>query len=155
MIREVSGPFAAVLHYTLASMIHFEGRVQSNWRTALPVFFILSAILSLSFALPAQQPAPGSMLWASQKEGRRIFQQRCAVCHVPATTGAKTLGPSLYKGVVEGNEETVRATIQNGVGDKMPGFKYGLDSTEIDEVIAYLKTLDKPARAVASERPER
>jgi mono/diheme cytochrome c family protein len=61
----------------------------------------------------------------------------------------------LYRGLVEGNEDSIGETIMNGRGDKMPGFRYTLQPTQINDTIEYLKTLDKPSRTVASERPEK
>jgi mono/diheme cytochrome c family protein len=61
----------------------------------------------------------------------------------------------LYRGLVEGNEDSVSETIMNGRGDRMPGFRYTLRPAQITDIIEYLKTLDKPSRAVASERPEK
>jgi mono/diheme cytochrome c family protein len=129
--------------------------MQPHRRAVLLSLFVFEVMsCPLPFALRAQQSASGPTVSNSQKEGRRIFQQKCAVCHVPASAQAKTLGPNLFKGTVEGNEESIRMTIQDGRGDQMPGFKYALDSKQIDAVIEYLKSLDKPARAVASEHPE-
>jgi mono/diheme cytochrome c family protein len=97
----------------------------------------------------------------SQKEGRRIFQQKCAVCHVPAWVGATALGPPLSNELVKGNpanESAARDAITNGLydeQDKMPGFKYTLTSEQIQNVIDYLKTLDQPPQTVSSPRPER
>ncbi len=76
--------------------------------------------------------ARDSALTHSQREGRRIFQQKCAVCHVPAWPGATTLGPGLSNQTIQGNESAVRDTITNGLYDQsvlgpgftMPGWKY-------------------------------
>lgn len=104
---------------------------------------LLVAALFSPLALSAQQP--NDSLNATQKLGRRIFQQRCAVCHTKPTISSKMYGPVLYKGLVEGNEDQVRETITNGSTGLMPGFRYGLEPSEIDAIIEYLKTVDKPA----------
>ncbi len=100
------------------------------------------ALLSLP-GFSAQQP--NDSLNATQKLGRRVFQQRCAVCHTKPTITSKMYGPVLYKGLVEGNEDHARETITNGATGLMPGFRYGLEPSEIDAIIEYLKTVDKPA----------
>ena len=82
-----------------------------------------------------------------QKQGLRIFQQRCAVCHTQPTVVSKRYGPALYKEIVEDNEENIRNTIMEGREGLMPGFKYGLTSGEIDSLIEYLKTVNRPTRA--------
>jgi|HubBroStandDraft_6_1064221.scaffolds.fasta_scaffold07816_5 mono/diheme cytochrome c family protein len=121
----------------------------------LPVFVLVVISCPRSFGSPAQLPASGTALSNSQKEGRRVFQQKCAVCHISTSSTARQYGPMLYRGLVEGNEDSIGETIMNGRGDKMPGFRYTLQPTQINDTIEYLKTLDKPSRTVASERPEK
>lgn len=103
----------------------------------------------------AQQSPTKSAMSETQKEGRRVFQQKCAMCHVPASSSAKTLGTGLSKTTLDGNEDALRETIMNGLGNTMPGFKYTLTSTQVGNIIDFLKTLDTPARTLASEHPER
>ena len=101
------------------------------------------------FALPpvvsAQQKNSNVVLNETQVLGRRVFQQRCAVCHTQVSPGAKRYGPVLSKDLVEGNEGAIREFILNGSRGKMPGFKYGLESSEVDAIVEYLKTVPKPA----------
>lgn len=101
--------------------------------------------LGISLPAIAQQVSPAP-LTDTQKEGRRIFQQRCAVCHTPPTVVSKRYGPALYKEIVEDNEDNIRDTILEGREGLMPGFKYGLSRAEIDSIIEYLKTVNRPAR---------
>ena len=101
--------------------------------------------LAVSLPLCAQQPSATS-LTNSQKEGRRIFQQRCAVCHTQPTVVSKRYGPALYKEIVEDNEDNIRETILEGREGLMPGFKYGLTRAEVDAIVEYLKTVNRPAR---------
>ena len=119
------------------------------------VWLLLIAVASLSFEVSAQQVASQAMLSSEQREGRRIFQQKCAVCHVPMTDMTPSYAPILTKGLVEGDESAFREAITNGSGPRMPAWKYTLQPKQIDSIIAYLKTLDQPLRTVASERPER
>jgi mono/diheme cytochrome c family protein len=95
--------------------------------------------------LRAQQSNPGASLTDTQKEGRRIFQQRCAVCHTPPTIVSKRYGPALYKEIVEDNDDNIREVILEGRQDLMPGFKYTLKRAEIDSIIEYLKTVKRPS----------
>jgi mono/diheme cytochrome c family protein len=72
------------------------------------------------------------------------------LCHTPEPvrakdpTEGKSVGPSL-KGVFgpprSRPEVVVKTFIQQGIQDKMPGFRYGLQPAEIDAIVAYLKTL--------------
>jgi mono/diheme cytochrome c family protein len=120
----------------------------------------LALILCLSTQLfAAPQSAEQKNLGAPQKEGRRIFQQKCAVCHVPAWHGATAIGPPLSNQVVKGNEKVIQDTITNGLYDDpslnwMPGFKFTLTSEQISNIIDYLKTLDQPPATVSSKHPE-
>jgi mono/diheme cytochrome c family protein len=92
-----------------------------------------------------QQLSAGSSLTDQQVLGRRVFRQRCAVCHLPPVPGARVYGPSLYKELIIGNEEAILGFIMDGSKGKMPGFKYGLDRSEVDAIVDYLKTVEKTA----------
>lgn len=105
----------------------------------------LAAFLAISLPFRAQQSS-GGPLTDTQKDGRRIFQQRCAVCHTLPTVVSKRYGPALYKEIVLDNEDNIRDVIMEGREGRMPGFKYGLTRTEVDLVIEYLKTVNRPAR---------
>ena len=105
----------------------------------------LGFLLAGSLPLLAQQSS-GAALTDTQKEGRRIFQQRCAICHTLPTVVSKRYGPALYKELVEDNEDNIRDTIAEGREGLMPGFKYGLTRAEIDSIVEYLKTVGRPDR---------
>jgi len=120
---------------------------------------VLGFFYFVSFPVHAQEAKGSSPLTDTQKEGRRIFQQRCAVCHTPPTVVAKRYGPALYKEIVEDNEDTIRDTIMEGREALMPGFKYGLTRPEVDSIIEYLKTVKRPSSRPNNNRtadnPER
>lgn len=83
---------------------------------------------------------PGRATTPVEQEGRRLFVQRCAMCHLPLTPEPrKSYGP-LLNGVFQTNpEELVRQTIMVGSGN-MPGWQYTLTAEQVNSVIAYLKT---------------
>jgi mono/diheme cytochrome c family protein len=110
-------------------------------RYGIPGFLLVFLFASLSVAQTSQ---PG--LNDIQQHGRRLFQQRCAVCHTPPMVISKPYGPLLNVGNVLGREDSVRTTIQEGETGLMPGFKYGLEPSEIDAIIKYLKTVEKPSQ---------
>jgi mono/diheme cytochrome c family protein len=124
----------------------------------LPILCLSTLFLSTQLFADPRSPEDNNQ-GAPQKEGRRIFQQKCAVCHVPAWRGATTLGPGLSNRTIRAQgESAVEDAITNGLYDeldKMPGFKYTLTPEQIRNIIHYLKTLDQPAETVVSERPER
>jgi mono/diheme cytochrome c family protein len=113
----------------------------------------LGFFLAISFSLRAQQSS-GPPLTDVQKDGRRIFQQRCAVCHSLPTVVSKRYGPALYKELVEDNEDNIRDAILEGREGLMPGFKYGLTRAEVDSIIEYLKTVNRPARPKTNPNPK-
>ena len=76
--------------------------------------------------------------------GRRLFQQNCSICHTQATLTNPMYGPSLYSDLINGKEDAMRDYIAKG-SNKMPGFRYALKTSEINEIIEYLKTVPKPA----------
>ena len=95
---------------------------------------------------------PSSSLSDPEKRGKHLFLQRCSLCHLakytkavdwtepnaPAPPGPRLAG--LLKGATPDKEKTVRASILKGT-QNMPGFQYGLEPKEVDDLIAYMKTL--------------
>jgi mono/diheme cytochrome c family protein len=111
-------------------------------------FFFVSLFLGFPcLALAQQSGSTPPVLNDTQILGRRIFQQRCGVCHTETTPGARQYGPAIFKELVVGNEDSIRQIIQNGSSDKMPGFKYGLEPAEINAIVEYLKTVPRPKPA--------
>ena len=119
---------------------------------SIMVFAFLLSILPTIQA--AQEPNPKSTLTEAEREGRRVYQRKCAVCHVPAAAHAMRYAPELFKTLVAGREDFIYKIIMDGKGDRMPGWKHTLQPKQIHAVIDYLKTLDQPTRTVASERDE-
>jgi mono/diheme cytochrome c family protein len=86
--------------------------------------------------------------------GKKLFVQRCALCHdllgQPATA---TVGPWVDAETVKSRGEArVREQILKG-SRRMPGWQYTLDARQVDQMIAYLKTVSpdmkpKPRGAV-------
>lgn len=109
------------------------------------VLLILSVFSAFPFMALAQESNPPVTLNDQQILGRRVFQQRCAVCHTQPFPGARRYGPALHKVIVTGNEETIHQFIMNGSKGKMPAFKYTLEPKEIDAIVEFLKTVPPPA----------
>ena len=116
-----------------------------------------------------KQTGTEQKLTAQQSNGERVFVQRCSLCHLqrrlkdfsPAPAGTNppslfkcipsssntacpaTVGPNLagvFKGASPAKEKALRQLIEKGT-QNMPGFQYGLEPKEMDDVIAYLKTM--------------
>ncbi len=103
-----------------------------------------------SFAAKSKK-APAAQ--GPQASGEKVFHSNCAMCHNADSTKDK-LGPGLQglfknkelpKSHKPATEENVRAQIENGSPDAkpmgMPAFKGKLTPSQIDDLIAFLKTL--------------
>jgi mono/diheme cytochrome c family protein len=88
-------------------------------------------------------PLPSiTSLTAAQAAGKKLFVQRCSVCHLPMLPSYTAFGPLLDgKLVALRGDAAVREQIMQGSA-RMPGWQYTLSAAEIDQMIAYLKTLD-------------
>ena len=103
---------------------------------------VAMAVVGFLLPLEAQQPSP--KLSGKELAGKKLFLQRCSLCHMPALNepwdpDPQPYGPKL-NGFVKGTETETRArlAIRNGT-PRMPGFQYGLTAEEIENIIAYLK----------------
>ena len=80
--------------------------------------------------------------------GRQLFVQRCAICHDPLGQPSypNTPGPWVDAATVGSlGDDTVRSQIMMGSA-RMPGWHYTLEPAEIDQVIAFLKTVTPDQR---------
>jgi mono/diheme cytochrome c family protein len=104
-----------------------------------------------SRSLPLQHPT-GTKLTEQESRGAGVFIQRCSLCHLAKTFGAggskfccvASLGPNLsglFQNLTPDQEKAFRDIILNGGPTYMPPWKYGLTAEEIDDIVAYLKTL--------------
>jgi len=101
--------------------------------------------------MPAQdKPAPTSSgsgkLTEQETRGEGLFLQRCSICHLarklkfgsPATAGPSLSG--VFKDAGPDDLKVLRGIILKG-SPNMPGFQYGLEPKQVDDLIAFLKTL--------------
>ena len=117
-------------------------------RVLVLMFFLIVIRLSLygqksGSNYPLTDAQRLSSLTDAQRQGAYLFKQRCNVCHALDMEGTIRYGPPLSKQTLQGDEDSVRKQIQDG-SPRMPGFRYGLQPSEIDAIIDYLKTLEKP-----------
>ena len=130
-------------------------------RVTTRTVFVASGIWLAAVALEAQTPPPSvqveataydmkklvqpSKLSQHELEGRRLVVQRCAYCHDQAGPSAPWLDGERIKAL---GEESYREKIMKG-SRRMPGWQYALSSEQLDQIMAYLKTVtpaDKPVR---------
>lgn len=99
--------------------------------------------------------ASQSSLSASEVNGRKLFVQRCALCHDPLgqPSSPNTPGPWLNNETVQTlGEENVRNKIMVG-SRRMPGWQYALTQTQIDQIVTYLKIEKSKGLDPASDLP--
>jgi mono/diheme cytochrome c family protein len=101
-----------------------------------------AALLVFLLAVSAQA-ASAQTLTPAQAHGRQILTQNCNICHLPQNPGSATYGPRLSKSSANGDDKLMKEVIQSGLV-KMPGWKYTLKDSDIDDVIAYVRTLPEP-----------
>ena len=109
-------------------------------------FSVTAAVLAV-FALPfcmtnLHAAVPGSMSQRARR-GEVIFQQRCAGCHHKQPGDTTPFGPpNLHESFRRASPLTTKEAVDiiaNGKGT-MPGWGKVLSKSDIDDVIAYLKT---------------
>jgi len=95
---------------------------------------------------PAATPPVTEKLSEQARRGEGLFLQRCSLCHLPRKLkfgSPPVIGPSLtgqFKDAAPDQLKILRSFILKG-GPDMPGFQYGLEPKEVDDLIEYLKTL--------------
>lgn len=103
-----------------------------------------------AFVWAQSKPAAGVAVPQKMDEqtqrGEGLFLQRCSLCHLPRKLkfgSPPVIGPSLsgqFKDVAPDQMKVLQGFILKG-GPDMPGFQYGLDTKQLDDLMAYLKTL--------------
>jgi mono/diheme cytochrome c family protein len=129
-----------------------EGKSILNLRTIAVSVLGLAVICSHGASSLKAQSSSSSTLPATRKlteqesRGEGFFLQRCSLCHLPRKLkfgSPPVIGPSLrgqFKDADSEQLKVLRGFILKG-GPDMPGFQYGLEPKEVDDLIAYLKTL--------------
>lgn len=84
--------------------------------------------------------------------GRIVWEQKCAFCHDGVGQPTyKTMGPWLGAETLTAfGEANIRTFILNGDA-RMPAFKYALDSKQVDDLIAFLKTIPSDQKPTADQ----
>jgi len=111
---------------------------------------VICGALAGGGALRAQDSSKktGGTNAAAVGRGKSLFQQKCSICHYD-TSDQKKIGPGL-KGIgkrgtfsVNGNkitDDSLKNWIENG-DQLMPPFKDVLETPQIKDLVAYVKTL--------------
>ena len=122
----------------------------TTWKRAMATLLLVATVGLVrpsdvsTQARPATQAASASA--GPAQRGEAWFYQRCSLCHMGRIVKDdvyQPMGP-LLNGVLMGaspdREKAVRAQIQRG-SPRMPGFEYTFTPAELEELIAYMKTL--------------
>lgn len=113
-----------------------------------PGVIVLMVVIGAPHAFAQQAP---DALNDQQRLGRQVLGQSCGVCHLPPARSARTYGPVLSKASGGGDDALVRKVILEGT-PRMPAFKHFLQPSEIDAIIAFIRTVPTPAPAAAAPR---
>jgi mono/diheme cytochrome c family protein len=105
---------------------------------------IIPLLLATSLHGAGAQPAGNQALDDKQLLGMRLFNQSCRVCHTKPQLTSTLYGPELSQNSAGGQENVMRDVISNGT-PRMPGFKYHFEPTQIEAIVAYLRTIPTPA----------
>jgi mono/diheme cytochrome c family protein len=111
---------------------------------------VLLLVLAIGTPHAFAQQAPDA-LNDQQRLGRQVLGQSCGVCHLPPARSARTYGPVLSKASGGGDDALVRKVILEGT-PRMPAFKHFLQPSEVDAIIAFIRTVPTPAPAAAAPR---
>jgi mono/diheme cytochrome c family protein len=108
------------------------------------------AILAWSWPFAALAQGAGGAPVPDDKPtvGMRLFNQHCRVCHTKPLLTSGQYGPVLSKNSLGGEDAALHDFIANGT-PRMPGFMYDFVPTQIDAIVAYLKTV--PATTASAQ----
>lgn len=96
-----------------------------------------------------RQIASSSSLSETELAGKKLVAQRCSLCHIAPSSVVKARAPELYaETVTRLGEDGVREQIMSG-SPRMPSWKYTFQPTDVEKIIAYMKTV-KAVRKQAS-----
>jgi mono/diheme cytochrome c family protein len=113
---------------------------------SLATLYSRGSELLLAQNRPDTAPSTTPKLSEQESRGENFFRQRCSLCHLPRNLkfgSPATIGPNLsgvFKEAGPDQQKLLRGIILKG-SPNMPGFQYGLEPREVDDLIAYLKTL--------------
>ena len=112
----------------------------------LAMFCPRGSDLLLAQNTPSPAPTSAAKLSEQETRGENLFRQRCSLCHLPRKLkfgSPAVIGPDLtglFREASPDKMKLLKGSILKG-GPDMPGFQYGLEPKEVDDLIAYLKTL--------------
>lgn len=114
---------------------------------------VVGALAAFLLSTPVFRPSPVAAAengGAAAKRGEAMFKQRCIACHNKQPGDTTPFGPPNLNGIFRGptaiTTKDAETVISNGKG-QMPGWGKILTKSDIDDLLAYLKTLSPPDSA--------
>ncbi len=113
----------------------------ANWGSAAVdsnkgLFFVLSKDAPSMLQLEPKPPRR-QITGSPETKGQVVYLQNCRMCHMANMAGQPPSIPSLVGAVDRVGENQVRSVVRGGLGS-MPAIT-GLDSSDLDNLIAYLR----------------
>lgn len=112
---------------------------------------LFALLVGAPAGLAAQEGGGGSALGVTigklqteeQKRGDAIFHKNCHLCHISTAQKRELkIAFSELVGLFQKptiNEQAVRQLVQAGIPGRMPSFRYTLNESEMNDLIAYLR----------------
>lgn len=132
-----------------ASAVVWAQRPGSAGPDAAPEVKVITRDYNMDLLLRSTQ----TPLSSDQRKGRIVWLQRCAHCHDGVGTPTyDTLGPYVDAEVVTKRGDTgVRDKIVKG-SSTMPAFQWALKPAQIDQVIAFIKTIGPDQKPTETQK---
>jgi mono/diheme cytochrome c family protein len=121
-------------------------------RCSARVALLIAMAQSLAFPQGLSAEPAGQSLDDAQQLGLRLYNQSCVVCHAKPQITSGQYGPALSKDSAGGRDDVMRDVISNGT-PRMPGFKHQFEPSQINAIVAYLKTVPTPPPPPAAPAP--
>jgi cytochrome c len=122
---------------------------RADFRVILASILWAWVVASFCLVVTMAQAQAAKSNAAAVARGKSIFQQKCGICHND-TSSERKVGPGLKginkRGTFSVNRQgkitnqSLTTWIENGDA-LMPGMKQALDEQQIEDVVAYVKTL--------------
>ena len=101
------------------------------------VLFLVLCVLGLGLANSVAGEAPAAGSPGPSAVGRTLFLKNCAHCHAEDATGDE--GPDLHG--LRKSDDWIARRIRSGVKGEMTAFGEKFSREDVNELIAYLRTL--------------
>lgn len=139
MSIQIKGILLAVIASLAALALAFTAATlfRPNLTASIPVADAREMLVMPPEGIPARQ-------------GRQLFMQNCAHCHGSDARGGE--GPDLHG--MSKTDQRITAIIENGIPGEMPKFSAKLNQSDIQTLIAFVRSLDMtPYSPVKSSQP--